>query len=177
MSEDIKHRQLTGTMNRAIDAYRMWHQKDASNLKETKIDWPSTVFACGRANRIIYNSDKWENKNNYFLYEHFFDTRPYVYAAPDALTFGEFATGAKRSVRRLLKVRDLENDPVVAPVLAQTIELIFTTNDGTPCKVNLLNNPTLCCTLDKKTLIICAKKDLVFISGGKMVVTERGIEK
>lgn len=170
------NKQLDRIMKRAFGAYEMWHQKHPEEVKEVSVDWPDVVYCIGRAEEIIYKSDKWEKKNDFFTYFHVFDTRPYVYCSKKS-DLMDFANNRKRSVSRLLNVRDLKNTPVAAPYLAKTVQLTLSLNNGDGTTLHLRNHPALCCTLDKKTLIVCLKDDLLFINGGKMSVTERGIVK
>jgi len=179
------NKKLGNLVKKASSAYSMWHQKHPKNVQEISVNWPKVVYCLGRAEEIIYRSDKWEKDNDFFTYQHFFDTRPYVYCAKDSIFKDLLLEGSrknpgklprKRSVSRLLNVKDLDKDVVVAPNLATTEELTITANDGSVKQFNL-QGPSLCCTLDMRTLIICMKDDLLFINGGAMKVTERGIVK
>lgn len=169
-------RNLNKISKKAVSAYEMWHQKHPKNFKKIEVDWPSVVYCVGRAEEIIYLSDKWEKDKNFFYYRHLFDTRPYVYCS-EKCDLIEYANGRKRSVSNLLKVKDLDRDIVASPNLAKTDQLVVSLNGGTIERWNLIGQPTLCCTLDMKTLIICMDGDFLFINGGKMSVTERGIVK
>lgn len=168
--------ELDRIIGRAMSSYEMWHQKHPNEVKTIAIDWPEEVYQCGRAEQILYRSDKWEKDNDFFMYDHVFDTRPHVYCTKKSI-LAPFASSRRRSVRRFFNVRDLKRDPVTLPYLAKAVELTISLNDGTGQTLNLLSEPALCCTLDLKTLVICIKNDILFINGGKMHVTERGIVK
>lgn len=167
---------LNRVVRRAMDSYSMWHQKHPNEVLDITIAWPEEVYQCGRAEQILYRSDKWEDDNNFFMYDHVFDTRPFVYCQRGSV-LEPFANSKRRSVRRLLRVNDLEKDPVPLPYLAKAVELTISLSDGTGQTLNLVAEPALCCTLDLKTLVICMENDILFINGGKMHVTERGIVK
>jgi hypothetical protein len=153
----------------------MWHQKNPKELKELSVDWPEHVYCCGKAEQILYKSDKWEKDGDFYTYDHVFDTRPDVYCS-DKSILSEFIKGRAKKVTSLLGIKSLDT-PVAAPALAKTVELTISLSDGTGQTISFSSYPLLCCTLDKKTLIICAKNDVLFIRGGKMHVTERGIVK
>lgn len=161
---------------KAVLSYEMWHQKNPKELKEISVNWPKEVYACGRAEQIIYRSDKWEKDKDFYTYDHVFDTRPTVFCATESI-LSDTIQGGPRSVAKLLGVRDVNKDPVAAPALANTLELTVSFPDGSGKTLYFKNTPVLCCTSDLKTLIICAKNDIIFIRGGKMHVTERGIVK
>lgn len=147
--------------------YEMWHQKNVDAAFEQEIDFPEGLACVGRAETIYYESDKWEKDGHFVLYVHEFDSGPFVY-------FGE---GEDVSTKHLLGVRNLRGE-LALPVLAFVTSLTYARDNKPHKTLNFKDPPTLVCTADRKTLVIFSKeKGPIFISGGKMVVTERGIER
>lgn len=167
---------LEKLVENAVDAYSMWHQKPHKKVKELSVEWPKTIHCFGRAEQIIYKSDKWEKDNDFYTYDHIFDSRPNVYCGPDS-SFFQFAETKSRKLAPLLSVKDLEKDTIAAPYLAKTLEFTFCAHDGSYKRITFNNSPSLCCTVDKKTLIICSTDGFLFVHGGAMRVTSRGIVK
>lgn len=154
------------SLEQAFERYRMWHQKHPSKVEKRSFEFPPTVYAMGTARDIVYSSDKWERKGNNFDYHHTFDSHPTVY--------GLKGSGRAKSVKQLLQVDDLDGT-FPLPVLADVKELVL--HDGKKeRKISFVSHlPLLCCTLDKQGLVIFADNDPMFIRGGTMVVTPRGI--
>lgn len=162
-----------GTLPKAEASWRMWHQKEPRELFETSYDFPEHVFCVGTAETVIYASDKWEKDGKFFDYVHEFDSRPEVFMA-DGQRRNPGA--APTSVKRLLGTRDLEGE-LALPILAKVKTLIISPPDDAPDHyINFRDEPVMCCTADHKTVVIFSEsKGPIFIRGGKMVVTERGI--
>jgi len=154
------------------ETWRMWHQKEPRELLEKEYDLPKSVFAVGKATRIYYSSDKWEEDGDFYTYYHDFDSSPTVYVSKKT-TWGKDATGKALDVAKTLEMAHL-HDQVRLPMLAKTLELIVDIDDEKETRKFRGDTP-LCCTRDLKTLVIFASDGPIIIRGGKMVVTERGI--
>lgn len=162
----------------AEDAWRMWHQKEPRELVEATYDFPEELQPVGKAKRILYSSDKWEEDGDFYTYFHDFDSHPTVYA-PSRSAWAKRANGARAKpldVARALNVNHVD-DPQQLPLLAKTLELIITDVDGKKQSRKFRGETPLCCTSDLKTLVILASDGPIIIRGGQMVVTERGIVK
>ncbi len=155
-------------LSKAEQVWTMWHQKDEPRqLVEAEWDFPDFVFHAGQADTIVYSSDKWEDDGDFHDYVHDFDSRPSVYAYA--------GDGNERSVARLLGVRDLSGDMPLT-VLAIVKEFIYTPLGHPRQCVRFADPPLLCTTNDKKTLVILSEeRGAIFVRGGTMHVTERGI--
>lgn len=148
--------------------YEMWHQKEVKTAKTRRFTFPEEVFVLGKAETIDYDSDKWERDREFYPYGHNFDSHPTVYGAK--------GTGARKSVASLLGVRDPNNSEWEMPVLAYCTELCY--DDGVGLrKLRFAGRVVLTCSNDRKTLVILSNSRPVFIRGGQMIATERGIVK
>jgi hypothetical protein len=153
--------------NRTLGLYRMWHAKDPSKLIETTFDFPDVVGELGRAMRIIYWSDKWKENGSGDYYEHDFDSEPPV--------FCESSDYKERSVERLMQTPGLNETKSEWPILAEVCELSVRLHEGNVKTFRFKKPPLLLCTPDKKCICILYKKEPIFIRGGRMKVTARGI--
>jgi len=161
-----------------VDAYQEWHSKDPTKLTTIKTRLPDTVYQLGRAEMIAYRSGKWHDGNKTDDWEHHFDSRPFIYH--------EDGEGRSKSVSSMIRksnpsdfddVDNPKNLPVLVD-LGKCIELTFTVSGGEVHKITLGRSfPKMCCTTDKKTLVILHKDGPIFIKGGQMRITERGIVK
>jgi hypothetical protein len=175
------------TKHSAAALYEMWHQKHPRNVIPKTYEFnpprrdapranpghegPGVMTAVGRAAEILYSSDKWEKNGDFWPYEHDFDSRPTVYA-----NWGE---GRGVQTTSLLQVRDL-NDEWEMPLLAFVKSITYDDADGERRRLVFgKKGPVMTCSPDKKTLVILASRKTgpIFVRGGKMVVTERGIVK
>ncbi len=145
--------------------YKMWHQKDVRRVNTRSFEFPEEVFLMGRAENIDYASDKWERDNDFYPYGHYFDSHPFVY--------GTRGNGRGKDTRSLLQVDDL-NGEWDMPVLAYCTQLVYDDN-GQMRKLRFSGRVTLTCSNDRKTLVVLSNARPVFIRGGKMIVTDRGI--
>lgn len=163
--------------NWAAEAWRMWHQKEPREVVQATYDFPEELVPAGKAQRILYSSDKWEEDGDFYTYFHDFDSHPTVYA-PSGSEWAKTRENRGRSstldVARALSVPDV-NSQIHLPLLAKTMELIIVGLDGKKKSRKFRGETPLCCTSDLKTLLILASGGPIIIRGGKMVVTERGI--
>jgi hypothetical protein len=159
-------------VGRAADLYRLWHQKEAEEDIEV-LDLPLEaieVFHAGRADSILYVSDKWEDDGNVYDYSHEFDSGPSVYM--------EDGEGDQGDVEELLQTAVSARAKAPFPVLAGVKELILVDDDGNKRVLRFKVTPMLLMTLDKRGLLILSKElGPIYIRGGKMHVTERGIHR
>ena len=155
---------MSKSLTYGVDVYEEWHSKEPSQLKTVKVDPPDRVYACGKGELIAYRSGKWQKGNNTEDYEHLFTSKPTVYHST-----GE---GRVRSVGGLLK-----NDTIIS--LGYCIELTVIGFDGQEYEfpIGRSRKPRMVCTTDKKTVIVLHSKGPIFINGGSMRVTDRGIVK
>lgn len=152
---------------KTLGLYRMWHAKDPTKAFELTFDFPDVVGRLGRAARIVYWSDKWEAPGDGYHYEHDFDSAPPVYCE---------SVDGSTSVEKLMGVRGLNDTQSAWPILAEVCELSVRLDDTDKIKTFRFKKPPLMLTsADKKTLCILYKKEPLFIRGGRMVVTARGI--
>lgn len=168
-----RHNPSRGTLSKAEASWRMWHQKEPRDLHEVVYNFPERVFCVGTAETIIYESDKWEKDGRFFDYVHEFDSKPEVYMTEGVRQNPDVPSA---SVKRLLGTRDLEGE-LALPILGHVKEIIISPSSDDPdhC-IRFRDNPIMCCTADHKTVVIFSeKKGPIFIRGGRMVVTERGI--
>jgi hypothetical protein len=162
----------------AEDAWRMWHQKEPREMVETTYDFPEEVVPVGKAQRILYSSDKWEEDGDFYTYFHDFDSHPMVYAPSTSSWAKKRENRGSRplDVARTLKMEHVD-DELQLPLLAKTLELIIVDGEGKKQSRKFRGQTPLCCTSDLKTLLVLASDGPIIIRGGQMVVTERGIVK
>lgn len=155
----------------AQDVYREWHQKHPTQSLTVPYEFPSKMVSAGTALKIIYASSKWEPR--VYLYEHDFDTHPDVLVAPGAVPSAVRSNPAV-DTKDLLNIRSFK-EKLALPILATVQELTY--HDGNKEVITTFGDrqPVLCSTLDKRTLVILDEPHVICISGGEMVVTERGI--
>jgi len=151
------------------EVYRMWHQRDVQRVQERKFTFPEEVVCVGAAKRIIYLSDKWQNPGDGELYMHDFDSEPGVFMAAK----GHVGEGLRLPTAGLLCV-DSVDDEITLPVLATVQEFSYRGEDRMHTMV-FRTPPTLCSTADKLVLVFLREGDPIFVFGGKMRVTRRGI--
>lgn len=147
---------------KAERTYVMWHQKNPTKVHKVDVPLPKLVACVGAADCITYVSDKWEEDGDVHDYVHEFDSSPSVYMVDDdgdveLVVEGEHAL----------------------PILGVVRELIFLPTGAEKKHVLRFRTlPIMCCTTDKKTVVIFAEKTgPIFIHGGKMHITERGIHR
>lgn len=164
----------------AEDAWRMWHQKEPREVVEATYDFPEEVVPVGKAQRILYSSDKWEEDGDFYTYFHDFDSHPTVYAPSKSAWAKKRANKGTRAkpldVAHTLKMAHVD-DELQLPLLAKTLELIIVDAEGKKQSRKFKGETPLCCTSDLKTLVVLASDGPIIIRGGQMVVTERGIVK
>lgn len=159
----------------AIEAWRMWNQKEVRSVSPAEYDFPEVVVPVGKADRILYSADKWEEDGDFFTYYHDFDSHPFVYTEKGAsMTKGISGKGKGIDVAQVFGVETVD-DSWSVPVLAYALELIWTTPDGRKAKKKFKKDTIMSCAEDLKTLCILSEDAPVFIRGGSMVITERGI--
>lgn len=154
-------------MKRANEIYQMWHQKYPKSETVRRFQFPDDVRAVGLAETIDYDSDKWERDNDFYPYGHKFDSHPTVYTID--------GQGRKKNTAELLDVDDLDGE-FAMPILAFCTKLVY--HDGNRFRhLKFANRTVLTCSDDCKTLVILSTTYPVFIRGGQMIATERGIVK
>lgn len=146
--------------------YSMWHQKDPHEVLEANVQFPAQVACIGEATQTCYGSDKWHKDGELEEYFHDHDGNVKVYMAdPDADV----------DTRKILRVQSLQGE-LAMPILAETREITFRMANGKKRTLRFTDAPMLCCTPDKKTLVIFSQRlGPILIRGGKMLVTKRGI--
>lgn len=173
------HSQL---VRKAMSIYTLWTEKppDDSSLWQDvvtvqNVDWDELDVRCvGYGNDILYTSDKWEKPGVLEKYHHPFGpvTCPGVFCAAHDGEGGEPV-----SVAKLLGQRDLKT--VALTPLALCDELVVQVPDEPHMTWRFSSSddpPAVCSSMDKKCLVILSKdKGPVFIRGGRMRVTARGI--
>lgn len=159
----------------AIEAWRMWNQKEVRSVAPAEYDFPEVVFPVGRADRILYSADKWEEDGDFFTYYHDFDSHPIVYTEKGApMMKGVRSNGQPLDVPDVFNVETVD-DQWSIPVLAYVLELFWTKPDGTKAKKKFKKDTIMTCAEDLQTLCILSEDAPVFIRGGSMEITERGI--
>jgi len=167
-----KPRKLSGDW--VEEAWRMWHQKEPREVLDQEYELPSEVIPVGKAHKIFYSSDKWEEDGDFYTYYHDFDSHPTVYVSPTSSWAKYAIQGKPLDVADTLEMASLD-DQVRLPMLAKTLELIAIVGDGEEKNRRFRGHPPLCCTRDLRTIVVFAADGPVIVRGGKMVVTERGI--
>lgn len=162
-------------LNRAHRNYAMWHQKNPSEVLTPKYEFYKEAFKIGRIEQLWYSSDKWEDDGDFKTYYHDFDSKPPIYVAecsPLITPANESLPTAKTS--RLLGVSNVDGT-VPLTLLSYAIEL--TINYGKHKKRFKFRSeqPPVCGTPDNKTLVILSRDGPIFVRGGKMCITARGI--
>lgn len=161
------------SVEKASKNFQSWHQKDPSGVVEQTYDFPARVHYAGKMLYMVYESDKWEKDGDFYPYEHDFDSHPSFYVP-------RYATKLKpdlrryRSGKRLLCVPDLTGD-VPLTMLAIVAEMVIKQRDGKRQKFTFKELPVMAGTQDNKTLVIFSDEGPLFVSGGRMRITERGI--
>ncbi len=159
----------------AIEAWRMWNQKEVRAVVPAEYDFPEKVIPIGKADRILYSADKWEEDGDFFTYYHDFDSHPFVYTEKGApMTKGIRSKGGSLDVADVFGVETV-NDSWSIPVLAYALELRWTTPEGKKARKKFKKDTIMSCAEDLKTLCILSEDAPVFIQGGTMEITERGI--
>lgn len=158
----------------AVENHEMWHKKDVAAAYRKNVPFPSKMVCVGRANEIVYLSDKWEDHANFYSYVHDFDSHPEVYV--DA---ARYEGTQPRSTARLLGVKSVgAKDRLASPILARVAEFTFTDHDG---KLHVLRfdfPPLMLCSPDKVGLLILSDQmGPMIVRGGQMEITARGIVK
>ena len=159
------------TVNKGVDVYHEWHDKDPTKLTSIKVDLPVDVGQMGKVTMIAYRSGKWLKSGKTEDYEHPFESGPFIYH--------EDGDGRLKQVSSMIRqAGSSEGNPKGLPVLidlGKCIELTLETPEGGEDEIILRGAPKLCCTPDKKTLVILHSDGPLFIKGGRMRVTNRGI--
>lgn len=158
----------------AEEAWRMWHQKEPRELLRQPYELPDDLVAVGRADRIYYSSDKWEEDGDFYTYYHDFDSHPTVYV-PETWAWTKHAD-EDADVVDVVETLEMQHadDEVMLPMLSKTLELVVEI-EGDKQSRKFKGASPLCCTRDLRTLVIFSSSGPVIVRGGKMVVTERGI--
>lgn len=141
---------------KAVSNYEMWHQRRAKKITKASFSFPGHVSKIGRAIEILYRSDKFETDGKFYDYSHTFDSRPFVY--------GQDGSSDEDAVSGELSL----------PLLGTVKWLLIKTASGEET-LTFPRGTILSCSSDRKTVIILNKGDPLFVRGGKMVVTKRGI--
>lgn len=169
------------SVRKAMRLYSLWTEKDpeVSSLwqdvvNERLVDWDTLEFRqLGTAGDILYVSDKWEKDGVLERYHHPFDSRPGVFCA------SEDAEGKASTLARLLGARSLTGSSTVALTLIAVVEELVIRREGKPhltLRFADADVPPLCATTDARSLVILTKdRGPIFIRGGSMRVTARGI--
>lgn len=166
---------------RAKAIYKLWTEKEPDDsslweheVEEQSVNWDELDVRCiGVGGDILYLSDKWEKPGVIERYHHPFDSGPRVYCAAEDAGGDE---GESVSVAQLLGVQSLKHMVGLVPI-AICSELVV----QRPGERHLTwrfsqGAATLCSTLDKKGLVIISQdKGPIFVRGGRMRVTARGI--
>lgn len=154
----------------AKQIYRMWHAKEADEFFSVKEKLLDEDYACevGTATDIVYQSAKWEKVPH--RYHHEFKN-PSIYFVDSQTREGE-GTGKIKKVRTLLATR---SDKPEFAFLGEVEALQYCDCDGEEVNLGNIKGAALLCTPDKKGLLILSKKGPIFIRGGSMRVTHRGI--
>jgi len=168
-------------VNKASSIFELWHSKDPRDhirldLSGTKQDFPDFMVAVGTAVSIIYSSDKWEKDKNFFSYVHDFDSGPKVYF-PEGDVDPPEELGRPKKTTSFLGISSFK-DPLVVAQLAFANELVYRDKEGSEVVLDFGKGKSQCLSSnDLKTLIILTPDGPLFIRGGKMRITERGIVK
>lgn len=174
-------------VKRAEGIYRLWTEKDpddssiwSERTQEFSVDWDKLRLSrVGGGGDILYTSDKWEKPGVLERYHHPFDSGPSVYASLDEVGDGSVGAGDEGvhiGITRLLGISSLKG-PVVLTLIAAVNELVIQQDHGPNVTWRFPREPpALCSTLDKKGLVILSQdRGPIFIRGGRMRVTARGI--
>jgi hypothetical protein len=154
-------------MDKAQKLFRMWHQKHPDEVVDMTFAFPPVVSCIGHAREIMYHSDKWEDDGDFYPYQHTFDSRP--------LAFLRDGAGKEKSTRTLLGVQDL-NGTWAMPLLAY-VEALIVDDGQQEHTIRFSDYPVMTCSPDRQTVVILNRGMPVFVRGGEMTVTERGIVK
>lgn len=145
----------------------MWHQKPAREVLDIPdFTLPKRLTRLGIANRIVYDSDKWEDDGDFHLYQHEFVSKPEVFVAD---RYGEIDT------RDFLDIDSLDGFELNWIVLAFVRELRVRIPEQRR-KTNFVYGepPIMACNPELDTVVVL-HSELTFIRGGTMQITERGI--
>jgi hypothetical protein len=162
----------------ARKTWSMWHKKDEPRSERTlsvKLLDEKHFVPIGKAEEILYASDKWEKDGDVHDYVHDFESHPKVFIPSSKARDGE-AIGAPKSTLSLLGVKARPN-PLPAPQLATVQALSYRDANGDLVDVAVGRGAKLLSTPDKKGLIIVTSSGPILVRGGQMRVTARGIVK
>jgi hypothetical protein len=163
-------------LEKAEKNYEKWHDKEPDKVSEASFTFPKEVFEAGRIVQMLYESDKWEADGDMYPYVHDFDSKPPIYCAKTV--GGLVPYGASRSTAALLCTRDLNGTVALAELaVVQEITVEIEDEDGNVAKQRFAfkQAPLLAGTVDNKTLVLFHSTGPLFINGGRMRITERGI--
>ena len=163
------------SLNKAIKNHAMWHQKEADEVLTPSYEFGDQAYCIGTIDQLWYSSDKWEENGNFCTYYHDFDSHPPVYCSEDSpliVPAAEYLRHKKTTA--LLRVKSV-NGEVPLTFLSYALEL--TVNYGKVKKRYRFRSeqPPVCGTPDNKTLVILAKAGPIYVRGGRMSITARGI--
>jgi hypothetical protein len=156
--------------------WTMWNDKPEPRREFTKSvkQLNEPYFVCvGKAEEILYSSDKWEKDGDHHDYVHTFETHPGVYI-PESAAGDEDVIGRPKKTLSILGLSTSRKQLAVTE-LAKVKDFTFKDKNGDLVAIELGRGAILASTPDKKCIIILAKNGPVLVRGGKMVVTARGI--
>lgn len=155
------------SLRRAENLFRLWHQKHPNEDDHQRMttSFAPVVGYVGHAQSIVYLSDKWEDDGDFHPYEHDFDSHP--------MAFSRDGEGREKDTAHLLGVPSV-NGAWAMPLLAYVQSVTLDDGRG-PFTVKFPDFPVMTCSPDRKTLVILHRPAHVFIRGGTMTITERGI--
>jgi hypothetical protein len=156
--------------------WTMWNDKPEPRKEFAKAvkQLSDPYFVCvGKAEEILYSSDKWERDGDHHDYVHTFETRPGVYI-PERAAGDEDVIGRPKKTLSILGMSASRKQLAVTE-FAKVKDFTFKDKNGDLVEIALGRSAIGAFTPDKKCLIILAKNGPVLVRGGKMKVTARGI--
>lgn len=169
MTRDIEHGRKT---------WREWHKKDNPrkefSVVEKLLDEEFFV-PIGRAEEILYSSDKWERDGDHHDYVHEFESHPKVYI-PESHASEDERIGRPAKTTTVLGLRT-RPERLVVPQLARVQSMSYVDKEGDLVEIRVGRHAIMGSSPDRKTLIILAKNGPVLVRGGQMRIEARGIVK
>ena len=143
-------------LKKALELYKTFYQFEPSSVVESSLTMPKSVSRVGRMVSIMYASNKWERKTNYYKHDH--ESPVYLYEP-----------GAGTKVPKFIASVD------AMPTLGKCMGLVY--HDGDEEQTIAFTGCDLYAIPSGKALVVVksSRSVVALIWGGKLGVEGRGI--
>lgn len=143
-------------LKKALELYETFYQFEPSSVVESSLTIPKVVSRVGRMVSVMYASNKWERKTNYYKHDH--ESPVYLYEPGGGTKVPKFITSVD-----------------AMPTLGKCMGLVYDDGDGeksvafTGCDLYAIPS-------GKALVVVKGRRSVVaLIWGGKLGVEGRGI--